>query len=907
MKIASAIKLILTGVLLIAAGAGIRAAVHATSEERLRPLIVEAVRKNTGANLSFESLKLGLDGVLRIRNAGLSLPQETRPFLTATEIRVATDRFALLQGQPTVTQIVFVSPFLRLTHQAEGGAWNIQGMSAAPGAGGPSAEPVPRDGVVVDDATVELTDPDLFSDKAPRLYSGLHATISPIEGQSGKWRFEGAATEGPERGTTFRGWIAPTAEQIVSIEVSYPFIMAGKALWERLPYGKDVWELLQLEGLVGGTGRIEVDRRGALSFAFTAEARNAVAMTPYFPARLHRVNGSVQVTDDGILIGDVEATIAEEELEPSDRQPTPAQVHVSGFHSLRGAADSFTIDVADLPVCRKSVEAIPNVGPRIWQRLQPAGRCRLHLALKEEPGGHQLRFAATAGLEELDLRPQELPWPIRNVTGTVRVDDRGLELSDVRGTVRPVAEGGKAADVPLARITADGRFAFDSEEADVTVEVQGAKSSEGLFRAIPGIGSQMWEQLRPEVLLDARVLLAGPLGGSGMAHDVTVNIHGGTARPKESAAVLADLTGRLTVRGSKVYIEHLEAALEVPDQAAQSPQRIGIMTVRGLLDLETGETDIQYGGRDLLLTEGLVNSVPEVGRQIWGMCRPTGTVSLDGAIRRSSSADRVHHFVDLDLRDASMMLRDLPLPITSISGQALITDSRIVSNEFAGLLSSGRLVGNVVVSYGPNAAYPSYAATLDFNLVDLGQLLAEVTGTQTDLAGQLTGRVYLGGFLSDPRSLSARGQIALTDGLLWESPFFAQLLSVLHLTLPHEGRTPMRGNITFALAHGAIQIDEFEVIGGGLDASGRGTVGLDQSLKLTMIAVGAPEKGRGIPIVSDALGWLLSAVEQQLVHIEVTGTLSEPKFQPQVLSKITWPLVGLRDLLAAPFPSGSNP
>jgi hypothetical protein len=127
---------------------------------------------------------------------------------------------------------------------------------------------------------------------------------------------------------------------------------------------------------------------------------------------------------------------------------------------------------------------------------------------------------------------------------------------------------------------------------------------------------------------------------------------------------------------------------------------------------------------------------------------------------------------------------------------------------------------------------------------------------------------------------------------------------VLRLNLPGTDKADQEGEVYFSRAGDKINIEEGELTGAGLNVSGYGSIGLDESLNLRLIAVGAP-KG-GIPILSTIVDWLLSNIERQLVRVDVTGTLSKPEYSSQVISTITWPLRSLRSLLFTPILGGSS-
>ncbi len=258
--------------------------------------------------------------------------------------------------------------------------------------------------------------------------------------------------------------------------------------------------------------------------------------------------------------------------------------------------------------------------------------------------------------------------------------------------------------------------------------------------------------------------------------------------------------------------------------------------------------------------------------------RPAGVGSVDGQIVYDHGEEQPFHcFLDVGLQDVSMTPKELKTPLTAVAGHILVTEKQAFSNEFSGLVCGGRFTGRAVVSYGPDEKFPRYGASASVEKADVAQLAKCLTGQDQGILGQLSGWVEMGGFYGQDSGMAINGYVSLTDGHLMNMPFFAQLLSVLRLNLPGQEKADQQGDLTFSRAGDRVNIEDFEFTGGGLNLSGLGSIGLDGSLNLTLIAVGAP-KG-GIPILSTLVDWLLSNIERQLVRVDVSGTLSKPVVQ----------------------------
>jgi hypothetical protein len=232
----------------------------------------------------------------------------------------------------------------------------------------------------------------------------------------------------------------------------------------------------------------------------------------------------------------------------------------------------------------------------------------------------------------------------------------------------------------------------------------------------------------------------------------------------------------------------------------------------------------------------------------------------------------------------------------------------VLSNRISGVSCGGSFDAALSVYYGPDAERPRFAGSVSFGQIELGVFVAKFTRKPSDLRGRVSGTLDLGGEVGDPATIQGKGRVRLEEGYLWSKPVFASILSVLHFTIPKGAEVPAEGTAAFDVLGDTVSVRAFDLTGGGLSLAGRGDVKLDGSLDLTMVAVGAPEKSGGIPLVTPFVNWFMRMVEGELVKLDVTGTLRDPTVEPTMLSKIAWPFTNLRNVLLSPLlGSGDGP
>ncbi len=895
MKTTTAIKLVILGLLLLALGVAGKLFNHYTSSEYLSRTLCDGFARSVEAELSLDSARLDLAGVLRVERPAIRLRGEKEPLFTCREILIGLDMVRALRGAGAVKEVVLVEPTLKLVYQEQDRAWNFEAMFPKPAEPKkPPPEGMLREGILLQDATLIVQNAKLFGDEEPREYPGLYLRLKPDLNTTSSWHCEASFRRGPFAGTEITGWIVAGDRPQLKLNITCKDLTASEALWHYVPSGKDIWEEFQVAGGLSLDTVIELLDTGRLTYSLKVRARDASVKTKFFPARVSSVNGVVDITDDDVIINGITGIIPAEEFGATAAQGVPARIRMSGVSHGGGQGYSFQIEVVDLPLCRTSLEAVPEVGPDLWQRFQPAGRSRLTLTLAGPPEGGDARFLGVLELQDVTLRPAEAPLPLEHVSGTVSVDNDSVRLDGLWGVLSQ--QGGTAT------FTANGLIDFNGKSSVLEVALRNIRTDEQLVKAIPSAGERIWEMLRPDVVLDASLLLRDEADSDDMSYSVVLELHGGQVTPEAFTLPLRDLSGTVKVDGSTVSVERLAATLDTGDDTTGKFNTVSSVEARGVIDLEAEHAEVSLVARDLVLTEKLLKAIPNVGEDIWDAARPEGTVSLSGKIIYDGQQERpLHYSLDLDLRDISVLPKSVPVPVDALSGQLLINESHMFSNYFVGVSCDGHFEGAGVVHYGPESEVPTYGARISFEQVELAEVIRCFDEEKEGVSGRIRGVFYVGGVMGDSTSTRGHGQLSLTEGYLWETPIFTGLVSLLHLTLPTRSSAPGRGEVALTLNGDEVKVREFTLTGGGLDLSGYGSVWWDGKLDMTMVAVGAPEEGSGIPILSSVVDWVLQTVERQLVRFDVSGTVGDPQFKYQVLSTITWPLTNLRAILYSPF------
>ncbi len=1026
MRIGTAIKLILAGIFLLACGVGIKLVARHTSPEHLMLVLRREAERSLNARLDLASVRLDLTGTLHLDGLALTLAGQEEPLLRCPKMVVDLDRSELLHGRAVVSKVILVQPTLNLSYDRQANAWNFEAPQLRQQDGSAAPAGLLSGGVVLEGGTAVVRNAELYGDDEPRTYDGLYATLARDSSAADFWRVDARFRTGVLAGTSVQGWFAAAQQPRYAFTARCEDLSAGEDLWRAVAYERHVWEEYEVTGRLGFEALLRSSPEGRPQYSVRITALDASARSDLFPARVSSISGVVEVAEGEAAIKDLTGLILPGEFGADAATGRPARLRLNATCRVDGPGGLYQVAATDLPLCQRTIEAIPDVGRDLWERLRPSGKADVTLTLREPAAGGSPAFSGVADIRDVTVRPAELARPLEGIGGRVLFDTDGVRLENVRGTIgdagSPATERGRLkpwfvangtvgaaragtdlrvalgdvatdealvkcipgrgeqiwdslrpevilnADVSIrqepgqeepvvraeldlaggtlspqmlpvslqdvngriwvdqtgallsnlrgvvpqggtdggagpAHVIANGTVHFDGGGGSLELVLRNVRTNEELVRAVPEAGDDVWELLRPEVDLDAVVLLSEAREPGRHAYRAVLNLHGGRMTPAPFGMPVDNVTGTVRVDRNTVSLEHLVASVDTGGEPNTSPEGKCTVEVRGFIEPEAERAELDVAAHGFVLTDKLLDAIPNVGERIREAAQPHGTLSLNGKILYDGSAEEpLRYMLNVDVYDASLTLKRLPLD--ALSGRLLVTRNRVESRDFSGSTCGGHFEGALAIRYNAIAEPATYRAEVRFDRVDLAELIGRLTGESRDIGGLMDGDIEIGGTIEDLKGSTGEGRVSLSEGNLWQTTFFVSLLNLLHLAIPTEGAPSVAGQASFRFARGNVEVEEFELVGDGLNLSGQGTVGLDGKLALTMVAVGAPTERTGIPVISSVVGWALKAVERELLRIDVSGTFAKPEFRSQVLSQITWPLTKLGSVLYSPFVRG---
>lgn len=440
-----------------------------------------------------------------------------------------------------------------------------------------------------------------------------------------------------------------------------------------------------------------------------------------------------------------------------------------------------------------------------------------------------------------------------------------------------------------------------------------------LYQLIPASGQKAWDEVRPEGSIDFQLAYAGEVHedersrAADESFQVTLKPHKLAIKPVLFPYSLRDLSGSVTVTPEKIALE------QVSGRHGDST-----WTINGSgKDDAKGVWDVSLSGQQIAVDEELKAAVPEGLRTVFETVKLGGKLSFDWPkVRYSTVAGPTADAKDVSLIElqgkvgVSDGVMDVGVPLLAVHGGAdlaatlrdghlealsgkihasdLLMQYRPMKDlqcsfrkikpqgvdvfqflELQAKLAGGELAGQVDLAV-PDKGSAGYGLRMVLRNVDVGQLVGE-----QDIKGQLTGSLDLQGSWSDVATRHGRGDIKVEGKQLYRVPVVFGLLQVANLSLPVKG--PFNeGTTRYSLQGQKVLFEQIELRAPSLLMQGSGI--LDFGAKRVQMTFSTDNPGLlKIPVLDD----FIQGARRELLQIQVTGSVEEPKVQAKSMSTFT--------------------
>jgi hypothetical protein len=745
------------------------------------------------------------------------------------------------------------------------------------------------------------------SPRLPFVVSDMKATfhgdntggrIESLEAHSGSTLLRGSGS--------LRGW-SEAGDFDLLLEAER--LMVGRR-WEPLlpPAIAEQWRRLLPAGEVDV--RAEVTRRkGTLDPRISVRCRN-VSLTHYrFPYRLDRTVGTVVFQGRALslyLTG----------------QAGGHPVQVSGAFQFDPAGPVGHVEVRGegMRIDDSLLAAMPPRSADIIRSLRAAGVFDFvfrHERARHLPDGKANSLGIR--LASCSLAYAGFPYPLTNVSGSIRMDRDEWTIQDVTGANDAGVVRCTGSLVPLP--DGDGELTLHLTGTGVVLERE-------LRDSLPPGMRQVWDDLDPRGNADFSATIRHQVKPRRTSVEVQAIPHGQTVsiEPAWFPYRLEQLQGQLALKDGLLRFEGVRGVHDRTTVAAEGTCRF--------LPEGGWHVSFEHLAADRFRSDhDVVRALPTGLQRAIEMVRPRGLLSLAGALDiysapadpttaatvpvGSQPAPAAAWDLTLDMEQGAV---DVGVPLEHVHGGVrlrgqsdgrawqsngeLAIDSAMwrgvqmtgitgpVAMDAAGArfgLAAGsvddsrprrlqaRVAGGLLSVDGRATADDagSFAVTMSLDNADFerlsGDMLADRSGSATERPrGRVSGALELTGSRAGSHSLSGRGQMRLKEATIYELPLVVALLKVLRVKAPDRNAFGS-SLVDFRIEGPHAYLDTVELSGDAISLVGTGEVDLEGNVHLVLRSI-MGDSQQQLP----AMKRLLGGASGQFLLIHVDGTLAEP-------------------------------
>ena len=629
--------------------------------------------------------------------------------------------------------------------------------------------------------------------------------------------------------------------------------------------------------------------RMPVNVAVEARLEDMDAVYDFFPLPLEDLRGRVVYANHAVLIDDLAGK------RRGAGTGITVDATVSNIRTGRPVHAEVAVSAADLVIDDALLAILPKSVSDRMRAFSLTGSADVKAEVAKT-SGEPLSLALDGWLKGAGVFYQDFPYRLGEGSGEVSYADDMLKLKGL--TFR---HGG--ADVGVS-----GSVSTVTGASDLVIAGRGVPVDDEVRKALPESVTRALVRLGVAGVADADVAVTRAAGQPIAVGEAAVRLrHAQFMEPTLPIGVgdaFCDFVyddGYLAVSSVEgfVFPDNVSPVVPFLNLAASSLPPVPVSASGRVPLVRGGEWSMRFDADRLLIDAAFIASLPRsvadelLSRDIHGSADCSGALDY-----RPGDAPSVDFDLDVAAREMhATVMREF----TDVAGRIRLTggwqpgaSSFTVDADLSGLRVAGleagatsfvmrktgsharfdrfsaEVVGGAVTGQGRFALEEGggYGFTAQFRGLDLRALLTEAFGySGRQITGTVDGDLA---FLSPhgrPGDAIGSAYATISRGTLWEVPFILGVLDILNLQLP-ERQAFQSAEIRTQVSERKLLVDEFSMSSDPATLYGRGTIGLDGSLDLTLYA----QPGR-IPIISLIAG----QVGKNIVRVHVGGDFDKPQ------------------------------
>ncbi len=551
---------------------------------------------------------------------------------------------------------------------------------------------------------------------------------------------------------------------------------------------------------------------------------------------------------------------------------------------LRPGVPCLEIDAQakDIMMNDEFLERFPYIGKMLWDNYKPTGKvnaaCRA--SFNNQNKQKKTDYAVNINLNGIEAMYENWPFLIYNLNGDVELNNEKLYLKGIVGYIRSGNHNSQAEF--------SGEFDLYGDKKTFVMTIPNLSVNQEFLKNIPDFGEQVWTKLQPSGVVDLTFQY-----NKGEVKDVrcflAVNCKDLEIKPQGFPLPISHVSGQVKLCNDIVSFTGAGGFIQCGSQSI-------FTEINGVYDMKNDRKMFNLHIPNLAITEALLKDLPVngIGEKLWTKLKPTGKVDLIANFQGFKEQKNDSYSIEINLKDCEMSDSKYNIFLSGIGGRLEIDKDRFFSKHIDAKCCGGHVEGTISVNL--NTDPYQYEGDLNFSRIILEELAQKATKTEKQWSGLLYGRIKYRGVGADPKNFSAEGQFNINEGYLSNVPIIFSVFNFLNLSIPKK-ESFHSAEAKFIVKDGVIHIDEAKVYSDSIELNGRGNVGLNGDLHISIVAGFNRDFFSQIPFVGRLIDFVVGGVRKQLTMVEIGGTFLKPETHPVPFKPFTKSIKNMFELL----------
>ncbi|MFQ5965092.1 MAG: AsmA-like C-terminal domain-containing protein [Candidatus Scalinduaceae bacterium] len=846
-----------------------------TSDEAIKTKIISTLEGITRGKLKIEDVHFDLFKGLELHRVKFEAEKAENLRIEAEKIFIQHEPLALLRGELLINNVMVISPELFAIRDKEAVWKYLNGIKAfLDHAQLKFPTDHLRSGIAVKDLNVHIFDKEIFREGALNI-EDVSLFAQPFGGSLRDVNIKGNIYGGFWEGFEFYADINFATPELKLFAQLRDKIMTEALMREVPAVGEKLWRLYSPLGKFNLLCNLDFnnkDNQRKMSYRLGLDIIDAQMVYVNWPILVKNVNGIIEMSKDGIYLKSLKGSIQNEGQEPSGE--------IDAFFDKRNAIKNIKLNISNINITKTFMNLIPDLGEKIWIDYKPKGNIDMNLTYESNKDKSATIFSIEAICKGISVKPPYIPYELSNIVGIIEMDGENIYFKNMNGNL---LNGHKAS-----RTTFDGIVNVKTKEKRFTVSIPNLDLTEEIIKSIPEKGEDIWSENKPTGQVDLTINYTGYKDSSKDEYLITADCKGNEFESTILPIKVSDVMGRIVIDKNNIQLKSLRGYVVTGKQFSRA-------TCNGVLGLRNKNKKVLFDVLDLKVTEDLLDKFPELLKNELFRIEPEGWVDINIDFESKDIDPQGSYSIVVDTIGSGIRLKKIPISISDIDARVNIENKKIVSREFNGTFSGGRINGTIDIDR--TSTDGKYMGRLRFRETDLAELVEKYFKTKHKLTGICEGKIEFHGKGKDLKDFVAEGRVKLKEGYISEVPPLLSIMNLLNLSIPTK-ETFHSADIKYTVENDVINIKELKVLSNTMELGGLGKMGFDGTLDLMVVAGFSQEMFSQIPIIGQVVDYVVAGVRKKLTKVQITGTFSNPKSTLVTLKPFKHPIKSFFELLS---------